>query len=304
MCALTMLMASPLVRAQQAGLNTGVQPSPGSNAPIPAALKDVGIDQKLNAQIDPNLQFVDETGKIVRLGDYFGKRPMVLTLVYLDCPMLCTLVLNDLDRTMTALPQTFNCGEQFDVLTISFDPKETFDLAAKKKASYIRSYGRAHGADGWHFLTGDQDSIKKLTDTVGFRYTWDPKYKQFIHASGIMVLTPDGKVSKYFYGVEYTGQDLRLALTEAAGGKISAPVEQVLLYCFQYDPATGKYTLVVVKALQIAAVLTMALFGTFWFVMYRRKDHSVTVNASADENRVNRGVEHVEHVEHIEHMDE
>jgi protein SCO1 len=286
LCAVTMLwIASPMARAQQAGLNTGVQPQ--SNAPVPAGLKDVGIDQKLNAQIDPNLLFVDETGKEVRLGDYFGKRPMILSLVYFDCPMLCTLVLNDLDRTMTALPQSFSLGDQFDVLTVSFDPSEKPELAAKKKNGYLRAYGRPHAAEGWHFLTGDQDQIKKLTDTVGFRYVWDPKYKQFIHASGIMVLTPDGKVSKYFYGVEYTGQDLRLALTEAAGGKISAPVEQVLLYCFQYDPATGKYSLVVLKALRVAAVAMVAMLGTFWFVMYRRGNHKAQLNASGTDPRGN-----------------
>ncbi len=236
-------------------------------------LKDVGIDQKLNAQIDPNLLFVDENGKEVRLGDLFGKRPIILTMVYYKCPMLCTLVLNDLDRTITALPQSFSVGKQFDILTVSFDPKETPDLALRKKNTYVHSYARDGAADGWHFLTGDQDQIKKLTDTVGFRYAWDPKYQQYVHASGIMILTPDGKVSKYFYGIEYTGQDLRLALTEAAGGKISAPVEQILLYCFQYDPATGKYSLLVLRGLRIGAVLTMGTIGAFWLVMHRREKH-------------------------------
>jgi protein SCO1/2 len=182
--------------------------------------------------------------------------------------MLCTMVLNDLNKVMGAMP--LSLGEQYDIVTVSFDPTETSDMAAKKKAAYVHTYGRPHAAEGWHFLTGDQDSIKKLTDTVGFRYAWDPKFQQYAHASGIMVLTPQGKVSRYFYGVEYSAEDLRLSLDEAAGGKISSPVEQILLYCFRYDPSTGKYSLAIVRMLQLGAILTIGSMGAFWFFMFRR----------------------------------
>ena len=233
----------------------------------PSILNDVGIDQKLDAQLPADLTFKDENGATVQLGQYFGKRPMILTLVYYKCPMLCTMVLNDLNRVMGAMP--LNLGEQFDIVTVSFDPTETPDLAAKKKHQYVHSYGRPHAEEGWHFLTGDEASIKKLTDTVGFRYAWDPKWQQFAHASGIMVLTPEGKVSKYFYGVEYSALDLRLALTEAGKGKTGSLSEITLLYCFHYDPATGRYSLIVTRFVQLGAILTMATLGTFWLVMYR-----------------------------------
>ena len=235
---------------------------------MPSILNNVGIDQKLNAQVAPDLVFRDENGKTVHLGDYYGKRPMILVLVYFKCPMLCTMVLNDLNKVLGVM--NMNVGEQFDILTVSFDPTETPEMAAKKKAAYVVTYARPHAAEGWHFLTGDQDSIKALTSTVGFRYAWDPKFQQFAHASGIMVLTPDGKISRYFFGVEYSAEDLRLSLDEAAGGKISSPVEQVLLFCFRYDPSTGKYSLMVVRMLQMGAILTVGAMGTFWFFMYRR----------------------------------
>jgi protein SCO1 len=234
----------------------------------PTILNGVGIEQKLDAQVPGDLKFTDENGATVQLSQYYGKRPIVLTLVYYKCPMLCTMVLNDLNRVLGAMQM--NVGEQFDIVTVSFDPTEGPELAAKKKKQYVHSYGRPHAEEGWHFLTGDEDSIKKLTDTVGFHYAWDPKWKQYAHASGIMVLTPEGKVSKYFYGVEYSARDLRLALTEAGGGKIGSPSDVILLYCFHYDPATGKYSLIVTRFVQLAALLTMGALGTFWFVMYRQ----------------------------------
>jgi protein SCO1/2 len=237
----------------------------------PSILNDVGIDQKLNSQVPADLQFRDEAGTSVRLGDYFGKRPMILVLVYFKCPMLCTMVLNDLNKVLGVM--NMNVGEQFDILTVSFDPTETPDLAAKKKKAYVFTYARPHAAEGWHFLTGNQDSIKALTDSVGFRYAWDPKFQQFAHASGIMILTPDGKVSRYFYGVEYSATDLQNALTDAAGGKISTPAPQVLLYCFRYDPSTGHYSLIVTRAMQVGALMTMGSIGAFWMLMYRRGKH-------------------------------
>jgi protein SCO1/2 len=228
----------------------------------PPVLNDVGIDQHLDAQVPPDLTFKDENGATVQLGQYFtGKRPIILTLVYYKCPMLCTMVLNDLNRVMGAMPMKL--GEQFDIVTVSFDPTETPELAAGKKAAYVHSFASPHAKEGWHFLTGDADSIKKLTQTVGFRYVWDDKWKQYAHASGIMVLTPDGKISKYFYGVEYSAQDLRLALTEASNGKVGSLADVTLLYCFHYDPTTGKYSLIVTRVVQLGAVLTIGTIGAF-----------------------------------------
>ncbi len=244
----------------------------------PPILNDVGIDQKLDAQVPGDLTFTDENGATVQLSQYYGKRPMVLTLVYYKCPMLCTMVLNDLNKVMGAMPM--NVGEQFDVVTVSFDPSEGPDLAAKKKHQYVHSYGRPHAQEGWHFLTGDEANIKKLTSTVGFRYAWDEKWKQYAHASGIIVLTPDGKVSRYFYGVEYSAQDLRLALAEANQGKISMPAEQILLYCFHYDPTTGKYSLIVTRFVQLGAILTMGALGTFWLVMYRQSKRNAATKVA------------------------
>jgi protein SCO1/2 len=250
-------------------------------APQASILNDVRIDQKLDTQIPADLTFKDENGATVQLGQYYGKRPMVLVLVYYKCPMLCTMVLNDLNKVIGAMKM--NVGEQFDIVTVSFDPSETPELAAKKKHQYVRAYNRPHAEEGWHFLTGDEDNIKKLTEAVGFHYAWDEKFKQYAHASGIMVLTPEGKTSKYFYGVEYSAVDLRLSLTEAAGGKISAPVEQVLLYCFHYDPATGKYSLMVTRMVQIGAILTMGAIGTFWFMMWRAgKNPNATTNVTTN----------------------
>jgi protein SCO1/2 len=234
----------------------------------PSILDGVGIDQKLNAQIPGDLDFRDETGREVHLSDYFGKRPMVLTLVYFQCPMLCTMVLNDVLRTINAMPE--NVGKDFDILTISFDPADTPDAASRKKSTYVAQYHRPDGAAGWHFLTGAPDSIATLTSTAGFRYVWDAKNQMFAHASGIMVLTPDGRISKYFYGIDYAPTDLRLALVEASGGKIGGTTDQFLLYCFHYDPTTGKYGLAIDRALKAGGVLTVVVLGSLMLVMIRR----------------------------------
>ena len=182
--------------------------------------------------------------------------------------MLCTLVLNDLTRGMNALD--LSAGDDFQVVTVSFDPKETPALAADKKQTYLQSYRRPHADDGWHFLTGDEASIHALTAAVGFRYKWDPKFNQFIHPSGIMILTPRGVLSRYFFGVDYDLKDLKLSLQEASGNKIGTLTDQVLLYCFHYDPTSGKYTLMVTRMLKVGGVVTLAAIGTFWFAMSRR----------------------------------
>lgn len=238
-----------------------------SSAP-PAMLREVGIDQNLSAPLPLDLSFQDETGQAVPLRQYFGKKPVVLAFVYYECPMLCTQVLNGLLESMRTL--SFDVGKEFDVITVSFDPNETPKLAADKKASYLKQYERAGAAQGWHFLTGDSAAIRQLTDAVGFRYKYDAATDQFAHASGIMVITPEGKIARYFFGIEYPARDLRLALVEASENKIGSPVDALLLYCFHYDPMTGKYGLVIMNVLRVAGAATVIALGTFMLVMFWR----------------------------------
>jgi protein SCO1/2 len=215
-----------------------------------------------------DLLFRDEAGKTVRLGDYFGKKPVILVFAYYECPMLCTLVLNGLVKGMRTL--RFDVGNQFEVVTISFNPREGHALAAGKKNTYIREYARPGAAAGWHFLTGDEPEIREATEAAGFRYKFDPSSGQYLHASGIMILTPKGKFARYFYGIEYAGQDLRLGLIEAAEEKIGSPVDQVLLYCFHYDPTTGKYGLAITRITRILGSATALVLLSFMLIMFRR----------------------------------
>jgi len=238
-----------------------------SNVP-PPMLREVGIDQKLSAPLPLALSFQDETGRTIQLRQYFGEKPVILAFVYYECPMLCTQVLNGLLESLETL--SFDVGKEFNVVTVSFDPGETPKLAAEKKASYLKQYERAGAEQGWHFLTGDSAAIRQLTSTVGFRYKYDSVTDQFAHASGIMVITPQGKIARYFYGIEYPARDLRLALVEASENKIGSLVDQVLLYCFHYDPAIGKYGLVIMNVLRLAGVATVIALGTFMIVMFRR----------------------------------
>lgn len=247
------------------GMTKGVM-APPSNV-RPPGLTNVGFEQHLNGQIPPDLTFRDETGKSVRLGDYFGKKPVILNLVYYQCPMLCGEVLSGLTSSLRILK--FDVGNQFAVLTVSFDPRETPELAAAKKAQILKRYGRAGAEQGWHFLTGPQDSIEKLTNAAGFQYQFDPKTGQFAHATAIMVLTPEGKIAQYYYGVEYAPKDLRLGLVQASGNKVGNVVDQVLLYCYHYDPATGKYGAIVTRVLRLAALATIMILGTMIFVLVR-----------------------------------
>lgn len=231
-------------------------------------LKHVGIDQKLDSQLPLSLQFKDETGKTVKLGDYFGKRPVILAPVYYECPMLCTEILNGLVRSLKAV--TFNPGQEFEVVVFSFDARDTSTLAAAKKQSYLKRYDRTGTDAGWHFLTGDLNAIKELTAAIGYRYVWDAHSNQFAHASGVMVITPEGRVSKYFYGIEYASKDIRLGLIEAAKNKIGTPVDQLLLFCFHWDPTTGKYTTTVMNVLRVAFGTTVVFLGGFVIIMLRR----------------------------------
>jgi protein SCO1/2 len=211
---------------------------------------------------------VNEGGQATALRHFFGEKPVVLAFVYYECPMLCTQILNGLLESVRLVE--FDIGAEYEVLTVSFDPGETPKLAAEKKQAYLQQYDRAGAEEGWHFLTGDSSAIKALTQAAGFHYRYDPATDQFAHASGILVITPQGKISKYFYGVEYSPRDLRLALVEASQNKIGSPVDQLLLYCFHYDPLTGKYSFVVINALRVAGVATVLSLATFMAVMFRR----------------------------------
>jgi protein SCO1/2 len=245
------------------------------NAPasgLPLAVQGVGIDQNLNAQIPLELNFKDETGQTVRLGQYFRGQPVVLALVYYECPGLCDLVLNGLSHAMEQI--SLNVGSDYQVVTISFNPKETWQLAGAKKANYIEKYQRTGAQAGWHFLTGREDAIKKLADTVGFRYNYDPVSNQFAHASGIMVLTPEGKIARYFYGIQYKPRDFRLGLVEASANKIGTPADQVLLFCYHYDPTTGKYGMAITEITRVLGTATVLALGAFVFIMLRRERHA------------------------------
>ena len=241
--------------------------SPPANV-RPPGLKHVGIEQHLNEQIPADLMFRDETGKSVRLSEYFGKRPMILNLVYYKCPMLCSEVLSGL--TSALKPMKFDVGKDFDVLTVSFDPRETPQDATESKAKWLPRYGHPGAEKGWHFLTGPQPSIDALTKAAGFEYDYNQQSGQFAHATAIIVLTPDGKIAQYYYGVEFPPKDLRLAMVQASRNKIGNLVDQVLLYCYHYDPSAGRYSVLILRVLRLAGVATMVILGGFMFVMFRR----------------------------------
>ncbi len=230
---------------------------------------DVGIDQRLNQQVPLALEFADENGKKVRLSDYFGTKPVILSLVYYDCPMLCTLSLNGLLQSLQHI--RLSAGDQFNVITVSFDPREKPGLAAAKRRIYLTLYNRASAQNGWHFLTGKEESIRSLTDAVGFRYKWDAASGQYSHATGIMVLTPEGKISRYFYGIDYPSADLRLSLVEASAGQIGTAADRILLLCYHYDPVQGRYGLIITRVLQLAGIATV-IFLLALFFLYSRRD--------------------------------
>ncbi len=248
------------------------QPPVAQGAPAgaaPAALREVGFDQRLGEGLPLDAEFRDEQGRTVRLGDYFGKKPVVLSLVYYQCPMLCTLTLNGLSSALSVLQ--LDVGKDFEVVTVSFEPKDTPELATAKKDTYLKRYKRAGAEQGWHFLTGDTMSIMRLTQAVGFRYAWDERTRQWAHPAGIVVATPEGRLARYLYGVEYAPRDLRLALVEASAGKVGSPVDAVVLYCYQYDPSTGRYSAAIMRLVRLGATLTLLALGAFVVVMLRRE---------------------------------
>jgi protein SCO1/2 len=238
----------------------------------PPGLQNVGIEQRLNEQLPLNLQFRDETGRAVKLGDYFGQRPVVLSLVYYRCPMLCSELLSGLEGSLKAL--SLDIGKDYDVLTVSFDPKDTPADATEKKAATLKHFKRSGAAEGWHFLTGSQESIAALTSAVGFSYALDEKSGQFGHTTAIMLITPEGKIAQYYYGVEFPPRDLRLGLVQTSQNKIGSLADQVLLYCYHYDPKSGKYGAIVSHIIQLAGGITILSLGTVLILLFRRgSDH-------------------------------
>jgi protein SCO1 len=238
----------------------------------PPGLNNVGIEQRLNEQVPANLEFRDETGRPVKLGDYFGKRPLVLSLVYFRCPMLCSEVLAGVEGSLKAI--SLNPGKDFDVLTVSFDPNDTPEAATEKKAEMLKRYRRAGAAENWHFLTGSQDSIDALTKAVGFQYQYDKTTDQFAHTTGLMILTPEGKIAQYYYGVEFPPRDVRLGLIQASQGKIGTLADAVLLYCYHYDPKTGKYSVMINHIIQLGGGLTILSIGGVLLLLLRRGSDS------------------------------
>ena len=235
----------------------------------PGLLGRISIDQRLHHQVPLDLPFVDEQGREVRLGDYFGKRPVVLALVYYECPMLCTQVLNGLVSALGVMQ--FEPGREFDVVAVSFNPREGPGLASQKKAAYLDRYKRPHTAAGWHFLTGTEPAITQLAEAVGFNYAYDETIKQFAHGAAIEVLTPKGVISKYFYGIEYSARDLRLGLIEASEERIGSPIDDFLLFCYHYDPATGKYGAAVLRLVRLGGIVTVLAFASFLTISLRRE---------------------------------
>jgi protein SCO1 len=266
-----LVLAASAASAQVSSYGDKQMGEPASDH-LPSVLNKVSIVQKLNTQIPLDGEFRDETGKAIRMGDYFGKRPAILALVYYNCPMLCS---EELDGLVGALEMVkFTPGKDFDVIVASIDPSETPEIAAKKKAFYLKRYGRPETADGWHFLTGQQPAINALASATGFGYVRVPgpdgKMTQFAHGSAIELLTPDARLSQYYLGVEYSPKDLRLGLVEASEHKIGSPVDAIMTYCYHYDPLLSRHSLVVARVVQLGCLVTLICLGSYMIVMFRR----------------------------------
>jgi protein SCO1/2 len=263
------LVATPLAAQMTGAPLAGYRREAAAPASaVPAPLREIGFDQRLDQPLPLETPFSDEEGREVRIGQYFGSKPVVLGFVYYDCPMLCGQIVNALTSTLRTM--SLDAGRDFEVVLVSFDPRETPELAARKKAEYLGRYDRAGAAAGWHFLTGQPSSIERLTQAAGFRYTWDEQTKQFAHPAGIIVVTPDGRPARYLFGIEYGPRDVRLALVEASEGKVGSPVDAFLLYCYHYDPMTGRYGFLVMRAIRIAGAATVLALGGFIVLMLRR----------------------------------
>ena len=249
---------------------------PETKTVAPPGLEGVGIDQRLNEQVPLGLTFKDEQGKTVKLGDYFHEgRPVILNLVYYECPMLCTEVLNGLTAAMKVIG--FEPGKQFEVVTVSIDPRETPQLAANKKAMYLKRLGNPEAGKGWHFLTGEQTQIAALANATGWHYRYDPKLDQFAHAAGIILITPEGKIAQYYYGVEYSARDMRLGIVEASQNKIGSLADEVLLYCYHYDPRTGRYGATITNIMRLAGIATVIVLGGAIVLLFRKEKHDQVI---------------------------
>jgi protein SCO1/2 len=246
------------------GFSTGIV---ASN--VPPQFKDVTFAQRLGQKLPLDTRFTDDSGRSVALGEYFGRKPVVLSFVYYQCPMLCSQVMNGISSALKVLP--FTAGEEFDVVLVSFDPRDTPEAANAKKRAHLEHWAARETSNGWHFLTGSEEAIRQVTSAAGFTYQWDPESNQFAHVSGVLVATPDGTLSRYFYGVEFSPRDLRLALIDSGNGKIGSVVDELLLYCFQYDPSHGRYGAVFMNIMRLGGVLTVCFIGAFIVVMRRRE---------------------------------
>jgi len=260
------------------GLAPSNEPAAGAR---PGILNKIAIDQRIGDKVPLDLPLTDEAGQPVTLGDYFGNRPVILALVYYECPMLCTQVLNGLVTALGVM--NFEVGREFDVVAVSFNPKEGPGLASQKKAAYVKRYGRPQSAAGWHFLTGSPDSIKRLTEAVGFKYEYDEKIGQYAHGAGIEVLTPKGVLSRYFYGIEFSARDIRFGLIEASEERIGSRIDDVLLFCYHYDPATGTYGAAMLNLVRLGGIATVAALVVFITMSLRRE--RATAHEAAHGNR-------------------
>jgi protein SCO1 len=267
--ALLLVLSLPASAQMTGAPAPGYRQEPGLAASVvPAPLREVGFDQRLDERVPLDVAFTDEQGQPVRLGKYFREKPVVLAFVYYDCPMLCTMILSSIASSLGVL--SLGAGAEFELVMVSFDPRETPELAARRKAEFLARYERPAAAAGSHFLTGGGPSIAALTNAAGFRYAWDEETKQFAHPAGIVVLTPDGRLARYLFGLEYGARDLRLALVEASEGRIGTAVDAALLYCYHYDPMTGRYGLVVMRILRVAGAATVLAIAAFIVLMVRR----------------------------------
>lgn len=268
MCRVAILVAAVAVISAEAA--TRSMPTEQKNEPPPPAiLKRTGFDQNLGAQLPLDVQVRDEEGRVVPLGSFFKDRPVVFSLVYYNCPMLCNLVLNGIVDVLKQV--AFEPGRDYEIVTLSFDHEETHLLAAQKKANYINEFGKPGAEAGWHFLTADEDAVKAVTDVAGFKFAWDEKANEFAHGSGIMIATPDGKLSHYFYGVLYNPRDVRLALVESSAGKIGNPVDQLMLFCYHYNPIMGGYSAAIMNLIRAGCLATIAAVGGFLLISWRRE---------------------------------
>ena len=268
--AAVLLIVAPATAQMTGAPTAGYRSDPGvPSTTMPTALREIGFDQNIDQKLPLDATFRDETGKTVTLGSYYGQRPVLLAFIYYECPMLCTQVLNAMTATISMM--SLDAGKDFELVLVGIDPRETPAQAAAKKREYLRRYKRPGAEAGWHFLTGDEPEIKRVAKAAGFRYAWDEQTQQYAHPTGIIVTTPDGRLARYLFGIEYGPRDLNLSLVEASQGKVGSFADQLLLFCYHYDPMTGKYGIYVMRTLRVAGVATVLLIGTFIVVMVRRE---------------------------------